>query len=148
MVPRCKNILMFNVMQLYVVMLPISRYSYSTHRTHRSQCVSMIYEKTDLHRTCKRYLTADVKMIACNRIAMVALTHDYPLTDAILEGTSYERMPLGVAEFIAGAAGFDLVVIDSVACDVYTRELGYRISHLQPRLDPLMMPVLKRLIQV
>lgn len=129
-------------------MLSLSRYSYCTVHPHRSQSVSLVYATSTKGGRTKRYLTADVKMVGTNRVSMVAIAHDIPYTDMLWEGTSTERVPLGVAEFIAGVAGIDLVVIDRISCDVHTKKLGYRISHLQPTLDPLMVPVLKRMLKI
>jgi hypothetical protein len=131
-------------------MLPLSRYSYSIHPPHRSQYISLVHDASSLHP--KRYLTADVKMITssrgCNRIAMVAMMHEHPPMDILWDATSHERIPLGVAEIMAGASGLDLVVIESCFCDLYTKDVGYRISHFQPTMDPLMVPVLKRMLKI
>jgi hypothetical protein len=126
-------------------MFSLSRYSYCTVHPHRSQSVSLVYDKSSMCHD-KRYLTADVKMVDTNRISMVATSNDLPFTEFIWEGTSSERIPLGVAELIAGVAGLDLVLIDRVSCDIHTRKLGYHICHMQPTLDPLMVPVLKRML--
>lgn len=128
-------------------MLTLSRYSYCIHHPHRSQTVSLLYDASS--KTPKRYLTADVKMSnSCNRNAIVALLHNHIPPDALWEGTSNEYLPLGVAEVMAGAAGLDLIVIETCFCDVSTRELGYRLSHFQPTLDPIMIPILKRMLRV